>query len=236
LDGEPTIVARSSELFSYWLQTEMFCSDFQSLHIPGHHPRSRSRPAALRDLGGAIPLTRGLSGCLIQQFLKEQAMNAQLLAVIVSAFAVVVSALAVLVSAVMQNRTLRTMRINTLASINASNRKDWIADLQKILSEYLNTAYQVKLFYREAMIQQKVWPGNHWDLVNTEDRLFNGICLRINLNRYTHKNFYSELEVLRGLESTADWIERRGAVVETARTMFDSEWQDIIAGGSDGRA
>src|ERR1700680_337986 len=106
------------------------------------------------------------------------------------------------------------MRINTLASINASTRKDWIADFQKLLSEYLNIAYQVKLFYRVAMIQQKVWPGDHWELVNTEDRLFNGICLRINLNRNTHKNFYTELGVLRDLESTADWIERRGTVVE----------------------
>jgi hypothetical protein len=163
-------------------------------------------------------------------------MNQQLLAVLVSASAVVVSALAVLVSAVMQNRTVRTMRINTVTSINASNSKDRMADLQKLLSEYLNTAYQVKVFHREAMSERKAWPGNHWDLVNTEDRLFVGICLRINLNRSTHKNLYSALGTFRQMESTVDWIERRDAVVETARKMFDSEWQDVIAGGSDGRS
>jgi hypothetical protein len=164
----------------------------------------------------------------------EKFMNSQLLPVIVSASAVVVSALAVFVSAVMQNRTVRTLRFNTLASINASNRKEWIADLQKLIAEHLTAAYQVNFFSRVAINQQKQWPSDdrEWELVTLEDSLFNGIRLRIDLNRDTHKKFYVALVALRGLESTAHWNESRDAIVELARKMFDTEWQDIMGARS----
>ena len=148
--------------------------------------------------------------------------------IIVSAIAVLVSALAVILGTIVQNRTIALTRANTLTKVNADRLKDWIDRLQKTLAEFMNVRYRVDWFFDIAMRNNAPFPGKeHWDLVQTEDRLHSNLQLQLDPSRESHKVLLDALTQLRDCKHRLEINEYRANVLNAARCVCEYEWANI---------
>jgi hypothetical protein len=103
--------------------------------------------------------------------------------VVVSLIASVLTAAATLTGVFL---AMRTQRLTTLSTLRVSLIEDQSTRLRDALADELTLTYEVEHHHRVAGQNNQPWPGEHWDLVTREDRLYNKVLLHLDETRDAH--------------------------------------------------
>lgn len=117
----------------------------------------------------------------------------------------------------------------TIATLRASIYDDESSGLRSALAEYLTLTYNVEMNFKMAMSNKLPWPGDHMDLVNREDQLYNSLQLLLDAERPSHAALIQDLGELRNARSDRYWTDRRDAVLVSAREVLRDQSSQIMS-------
>jgi hypothetical protein len=137
------------------------------------------------------------------------------ISILVAAGAVVVS----LISVIMQFVTLRGVRQNLVSSLRVGAAEHEIEKLRDTLSEYMLVEYNVETAYKDAMSHNKPYPGDNYEMVERETRLWHSIRLHLRTDSDAHRQLLTALEALRN-DTNSTWVDRSDRVIEKANIAF----------------
>lgn len=92
--------------------------------------------------------------------------------------------------------------------------------ISETLSEWTRHVYEVKTQWRQAMEQNKPWPGKHFKVVEQENALYSKVLAHLDASSPAEKRLLDAIRDFRDSNDTTTWASRRDVLLSSIQSAL----------------